>query len=121
MRTRVAAAGAILFGLGFGLLPLGHGAGYVAATIVVWTFGEMLVFPSLMTLMSLRAPAGSQGRYQGLHSLAYSVGCIVAWELFHPSGGRLLVNEIAPRPHNSGHLTIDACVTCSVGDPPDPA
>jgi 5-(carboxyamino)imidazole ribonucleotide synthase len=26
--------------------------------------------------------------------------------------GRLLVNELAPRPHNSGHLTIDACVTC---------
>jgi 5-(carboxyamino)imidazole ribonucleotide synthase len=23
----------------------------------------------------------------------------------------LLVNEIAPRPHNSGHYTIDACVT----------
>jgi 5-(carboxyamino)imidazole ribonucleotide synthase len=26
-------------------------------------------------------------------------------------GNRLLVNEIAPRPHNSGHYTIDACVT----------
>jgi len=25
--------------------------------------------------------------------------------------GELLVNELAPRPHNSGHLTIDACVT----------
>ncbi|HMM46765.1 MAG TPA: 5-(carboxyamino)imidazole ribonucleotide synthase [Thiobacillaceae bacterium] len=25
--------------------------------------------------------------------------------------GRLLVNEIAPRPHNSGHYTLDACVT----------
>ncbi len=25
--------------------------------------------------------------------------------------GRLLVNEMAPRPHNSGHFTIDACVT----------
>jgi len=25
--------------------------------------------------------------------------------------GELLVNEIAPRPHNSGHLTIDACMT----------
>jgi 5-(carboxyamino)imidazole ribonucleotide synthase len=24
-------------------------------------------------------------------------------------GGRLLLNEIAPRPHNSGHYTIDAC------------
>jgi len=26
-------------------------------------------------------------------------------------GGELLVNELAPRPHNSGHATIDACVT----------
>ncbi len=25
--------------------------------------------------------------------------------------GRLLVNEIAPRPHNSGHFTIEACAT----------
>ncbi|MCA1978154.1 MAG: 5-(carboxyamino)imidazole ribonucleotide synthase [Thiobacillus sp.] len=25
--------------------------------------------------------------------------------------GRLLINEIAPRPHNSGHYTLDACVT----------
>lgn len=30
---------------------------------------------------------------------------------FFVSGGRLLVNEIAPRPHNSGHYTLDACVT----------
>ncbi|QYG91217.1 5-(carboxyamino)imidazole ribonucleotide synthase [Iamia sp. SCSIO 61187] len=28
---------------------------------------------------------------------------------FFVSGGRLMVNEIAPRPHNSGHATIDAC------------
>jgi 5-(carboxyamino)imidazole ribonucleotide synthase len=26
-------------------------------------------------------------------------------------GGRLMVNEMAPRPHNSGHYTLDACVT----------
>ena len=25
------------------------------------------------------------------------------------AGGRLLINELAPRPHNSGHLTIEAC------------
>ncbi|MDP1645522.1 MAG: 5-(carboxyamino)imidazole ribonucleotide synthase [Thiobacillus sp.] len=30
---------------------------------------------------------------------------------FFAAGGRLLVNEIAPRPHNSGHYTLDACVT----------
>lgn len=30
---------------------------------------------------------------------------------FFVSKGQLLVNEIAPRPHNSGHYTIDACIT----------
>jgi 5-(carboxyamino)imidazole ribonucleotide synthase len=35
---------------------------------------------------------------------------VLAVELF-VTGGRLLVNELAPRPHNSGHPTIDACVT----------
>jgi len=30
-------------------------------------------------------------------------------ELFHAPGDALLVNEVAPRPHNSGHYTLDAC------------
>jgi len=30
---------------------------------------------------------------------------------FFVSDGKLLINEMAPRPHNSGHYTIDACVT----------
>ena len=32
-------------------------------------------------------------------------------EFFLTTGGRLIVNEIAPRPHNSGHLTFGPCVT----------
>ena len=36
---------------------------------------------------------------------------ILAVEMFLSKDGRLLVNEIAPRPHNSGHHTIEACVT----------
>ncbi len=35
---------------------------------------------------------------------------VLAVELF-VHNGRVLVNEVAPRPHNSGHLTIEACVT----------
>jgi 5-(carboxyamino)imidazole ribonucleotide synthase len=34
---------------------------------------------------------------------------LLAVEMFVDSQGRVLVNEIAPRPHNSGHWTIDAC------------
>lgn len=36
---------------------------------------------------------------------------VVAVEMFVMPDGRVLVNEIAPRPHNSGHYTLDACVT----------
>lgn len=36
---------------------------------------------------------------------------VFAVEFFVTIDGELLVNEIAPRPHNSGHYTIDACVT----------
>ncbi len=32
-------------------------------------------------------------------------------ELFLTSSGEILVNEIAPRPHNSGHYTVEACAT----------
>ncbi|NOY40643.1 MAG: 5-(carboxyamino)imidazole ribonucleotide synthase [Planctomycetes bacterium] len=36
---------------------------------------------------------------------------IICVEFFLTTDNRLLVNEIAPRPHNSGHLTIEACRT----------
>jgi 5-(carboxyamino)imidazole ribonucleotide synthase len=36
---------------------------------------------------------------------------VLAVEMFLTRDGRLLVNELAPRPHNSGHLTFDACIT----------
>jgi 5-(carboxyamino)imidazole ribonucleotide synthase len=37
---------------------------------------------------------------------------VMTVEFFLTKDGKLLVNELAPRPHNSGHLTIDACI-CS--------
>jgi 5-(carboxyamino)imidazole ribonucleotide synthase len=36
---------------------------------------------------------------------------VLCVEFFVEPGGRLLINELAPRPHNSGHLTFDASVT----------
>jgi 5-(carboxyamino)imidazole ribonucleotide synthase len=43
-----------------------------------------------------------------------SLDCVgvLCVEFFVTRDGRLLINELAPRPHNSGHLTIDACTTC---------
>lgn len=36
---------------------------------------------------------------------------VLCVEFFLAPGGKLLVNELAPRPHNSGHFTLDACAT----------
>ena len=44
-------------------------------------------------------------------ALALDFRGIMGVELFLKADGSLLVNEIAPRPHNSGHHTLDACAT----------
>ena len=42
---------------------------------------------------------------------AYGICGLLAVELFLTKNGELLINEVAPRPHNSGHHTIDSCYT----------
>ena len=55
---------------------------------------------------SLRIEAVEIARAILEHFQVVGVLCV---ELFVTKSGSLVVNEIAPRPHNSGHLTIDAC------------
>ncbi len=43
--------------------------------------------------------------------VAFQTPGLFAVELFHTKSGEILVNEIAPRPHNSGHHTIEGCET----------
>ena len=43
---------------------------------------------------------------------ALDVVGVLCVEFFLTKSGQLLINETAPRPHNSGHLTIDAHMTC---------
>ena len=64
------------------------------------------------TVVPARIPPALAQRAQEMaaaaaESLEY-VG-VMGVELFLADGGQLYVNEIAPRPHNSGHYTIDAC------------
>ena len=44
-------------------------------------------------------------------AVAYDICGLLAVELFLDKEGQLLVNEVAPRTHNSGHHTIDSCYT----------
>jgi len=57
-------------------------------------------------------PALQQQAEQMATELASKLGYIgVLTVEFFISDGQLLINEIAPRPHNSGHYTVDGCIT----------
>ncbi len=42
---------------------------------------------------------------------SFNVCGLLAVEMFLSQEGKILINEVAPRPHNSGHHSIDACMT----------
>lgn len=65
------------------------------------------------TIVPARAP-------EAIHGQAHQLAMLLAEKLeyvgvmaveFFVADGKLVINEMAPRPHNSGHYTIDACVT----------
>jgi len=67
-----------------------------------------------VTIVPARLPEAVLMRAEALArhiAEALAVVGLIAVEMFVTQGGEVLVNELAPRPHNSGHWTIDACVT----------
>lgn len=90
------------------------------------TNGEISVFPAVELIFHpehnlveyLFAPAEISGEIeQQAENIAIDVikkldmVGILAVELFVTKEGKVLVNEVAPRPHNSGHQTIEANIT----------
>ena len=87
--------------------------------------GEMAVWPVVETVQrdgvcaEVIAPApGSTGRAAELaadiaRTIADGLGVtgVLAVELFETTDGRILVNELAMRPHNSGHWSIEGAIT----------
>jgi len=68
---------------------------------------DLTIAPSVLPLKVAKAALEiTRGIFEKLDIVGTS--CV---EFFLLPDGELLVNEIAPRPHNSGHLTIDACTT----------
>ncbi|HEY5598498.1 MAG TPA: 5-(carboxyamino)imidazole ribonucleotide synthase [Kiloniellales bacterium] len=66
------------------------------------------------TIVPARVPAKVVDKAEGIaRHLAAEIGLVglLAIEMFVTGAGEVLVNELAPRPHNSGHWTLDACVT----------
>ena len=91
---RSLALGALLTGVGFGGMALATGPVSLAATIVVWTFGEMILFPGSLAYVADIAPPARRGEYIGIYSmtfgLCFTVGPWLGMEVLERAGGRVL-------------------------------
>lgn len=94
------------------------------AVMVARTTKELAVYPVVQTIQkhhichTVIAPARISKREQkdaeeiAIESVKAVHGYgLFGIEMFLDNTGNIIVNEMAPRPHNSGHYTIEACVT----------
>jgi MFS family permease len=72
----VIAAGYFLSGLGFALTGLARNVPALAATVVVWTLGEMVSSPMAGAYVARLAPDKYRGRYMGLLTVSWSFGML---------------------------------------------
>jgi predicted MFS family arabinose efflux permease len=66
-------AGCILFALGFGGLAVVASVTGVLLTVVLWTFGEMMLFPAMSAYLGDIAPPAQRGAYMGAYSMSLSL------------------------------------------------
>lgn len=85
---------------------------------------EVAVFPAIenrhargildVSILPARVPAelARRAQRQAIElAVALDYVGVLAVEFFVLASGELIVNELAPRPHNSGHATLEACLT----------
>lgn len=88
---KISGVGAFFFCAGLGLLPFGSGFAYVIFTVLVWTVGEMLVFPIVSSAIADRAPEASRGSYMGMLNLSFAAGFVAG-----PLAGTWIYERLGP-------------------------
>ena len=71
------ALGALLCGLGFGMMAFTNSIVPIVLLIVVWTFGEMIFFPSSGEYVAKIAPKKQVGEYMGYFQMSFSFAFMV--------------------------------------------
>ena len=86
--------GSLLLFTGFAILPLAESFIYALFTVLVWSVGEMLVFPMMAGVIANRASDANRGKYMGLLSfnfaLAFVIGPVIGSSIYTAFGGNVL-------------------------------
>jgi MFS family permease len=86
------ALGALLAGIGFGATAFVSNVIPLIITIVIWTFGEMILFPASSTFVAEISPPNRRGEYMGYFQmsfgLAFTLGPWLGTLVYDSYGGR---------------------------------
>jgi predicted MFS family arabinose efflux permease len=75
---RALAIGAALFAVGEGVWAFAGGPVIIIAGMIIWTFGEMMLFPQAAAYVAEIAPPARRGEYMGAYSFAFSLAFAVS-------------------------------------------
>ncbi|MCU1347857.1 MAG: major facilitator superfamily 1, partial [Acidobacteria bacterium] len=84
----VITAGYLLVGIGVALTGVSYSVPALAATVVIWTLGEMISSPAAAAYASLLAPEKYRGRYMGIWVMTWAVGMVAG-----PALGTLILER----------------------------
>jgi MFS family permease len=69
--------GAFLAAAGFGILVFADGLFLIIASVITWTFGEMILFPAAGDYVAEISPQGKSGEYMGYFQMTFSLAFIL--------------------------------------------
>ncbi len=89
---RLLLLGSLCLAAGFGLMAWATGYTLLILTTVIWTFGEMILFPAVSDAVATLAPPDRRGEYMGLLSFTFAAGLALG-----PWLGVLAYAQLGPR------------------------
>jgi MFS family permease len=99
--------GALLVGAGFGAMAFATGFWTVAGTVVIWTFGEMILLPGASAYVGDLAPTHRQGAYMGAYQMVANLSFAIG-----PWLGTIIFEKLGPTTLWTGLFII--CVLSSL-------
>jgi len=83
--------GLIMMFVGFILLPLGSTYLFASVTVIIWTLGEIMIFPLLASAIANRTSDSNRGSYMGLYTFTFSLSMVIS-----PVAGTWIYEHIGP-------------------------
>lgn len=84
--------GSVLAAIGFGFFGLSSSIFFIIAAIIIWTFGEMIYFPSSASYTAKLSPENKRGEYMGYYQMTFSFSLMLG-----PWLGTLLLQNFGSR------------------------